>query len=207
MKFELLEKYQKQSDDFHAKQLERERQRDSAFEEVQALKAEYAKVMREALVNGVDAGEQLDEISDKIAAAEKKSERKKREWEIAQTMQTHTITQQQVVDAWNQEFKPKYRSKIVDPALGELLAAKLSYIEAYKKYRQVVNDFDSLKADALDILSPNHSWPKPYQYQLGDVDFNLTTEADTYYIKESDLSDLKGNKTVRSIQYVKREGK
>lgn len=207
MKFELLERYRKQSEESYAKQRERESKRDSALEEVQALKDEYAKVMRESLVSGVDSGESLDDLNDKIIAAERTYERKKRECDIAQTVLTPAITKEQVVAAWKQDFTPKYRSKVFDPAVAELLAAKLAYIEAYKKCRVVVRDFEDLKAETLEVLSPGHTWPKPYQYQLGGIDFNLTTETDTYYIKEADLNDLKWNKPVRSVQHVKQEGK
>ncbi|SFS76279.1 hypothetical protein [Paenibacillus sp. 453mf] len=202
MKFELIESYRRQSDEFNAKQEERARQRASALETVQALRAEYAKVMRDSLVNGTDAGKQLDKLSDQIAEAERTFERKKREYEVAETMRMHTITPQQVQDSWNQEFTPQYRSEVFNPAIEALLNAKLAYIEAYKSYRAVVKDFDDQKKDTYETLAPGR-WPNPYQYKLNEIDFNLTTETDRYFIKRYDLNDLNGDKPVRSVQGLK----
>lgn len=203
MKFEKIEEYRKQSEDYLAQQTERSRQRASALEEVQALKAEYEKLMRDSLVAGTDAGTELDELSNKTAAAERTYERKNREYQVASTLYNHTVTKEEVVAAWNTEFKAQFKAEKFDPAADKLLAAKLAYIDAYQEYKRVVGVYEDLKGDVLSTLAPSGDDGK-YRYKLTDVDFQTTTETDTYFIKRDDLYHLDNGEPVRSIQYVKR---
>jgi hypothetical protein len=203
MKFEKIEEYRKQSEDYLAQQTERGCQRASALEEVQALKAEYEKLMRDSLVSGTDASTELDELSDKIAAAERIYERKNREYQVASTLYNHTVTKEDVVAAWNAEFKPQFKTEKFDPVASALLTAKLAYIDAFQAYREVVKEYADVKEDVLSTLAPSGDDGK-YRYKLEEVDFQFTTETDTYFVKQEDLYYLGNGESVRSVQYVKR---
>ncbi|MBE0335578.1 hypothetical protein [Paenibacillus sp. 23TSA30-6] len=203
MEFEKIEEYRKQSEDYLAQQTERSRQRASVLEEVQALKAEYEKLMRDSLVSGTDASKELDDISDKIAAAERTYERKNREYQVASTLYNHTVTPEDVIAAWNAEFKPQFKAEKFDPAASALLAAKLAYIDAFQAYREVVKEYTDVKEDVSSTLVPSGDDGK-YRYKLEEVDFQFTTETDTHFVKQADLYCLGNGEPVRSIQYVKR---
>ncbi|UMR35895.1 hypothetical protein MJ749_25275 [Paenibacillus polymyxa] len=203
MKFEKIEEYRKQSEVYTAQQTERGLQRASALEEAQALKAEYEKLMRDSLVGGTDAGTELDELSDKIAAAERIYERKNREYQVASTLYNHTVTKEDVVAAWNAEFKPQFKAEKFDPAASALLAAKLAYIDAFQAYREVVKEYADVKEDVLSTLVPSGDDGK-YRYKLEEVDFQFTTETDTHFVKQTDLYYLGNGEPVRSVQYLER---
>jgi hypothetical protein len=203
MKFEKIEEYRKQSEEYSAQQAERVRQRASALEEVQALKAEYEKLMHDSLVSGTDAGTELDELSDKIAAAERIYERKNREYQVASTLYNHTVTKEDVVASWNTDFRPQFKADKFDPAADALLAAKLAYIDAFQAYWGVIKEYKDTKEDTLSTLAPSGNDGK-YRYKLTDVDFQTTTETDTYFIKRDDLYHLDNGESVRSIQYVRK---
>lgn len=201
MKFEKFEQYSEQQRVAMQAQQERERQYFEAGAKVAELKAERERerVMREAILSDTNADKQIDELTDQIAEAERVLQRKDLEYKMSATLRTD-ITKEDIISSWNSEFTPQYEKEVFNPAIESLLRAKLAYINAYKEYKRVVREHETLKEDIIRTISPNR-----YLYTMSTVDFNYTTETDKYYIKEQDVLDLAGSGDVRSIIHLKKE--
>lgn len=199
IKFEAFEKYNEQQRVAMQAQQERERQYSEAGAKVAELKTERERVIREAILSDTNADKQIDELTDQIVEAERVLQRKDLEYKMSATLRTD-VTKEDIISSWNSEFTPQYEKEVFNPAIESLLRAKLAYINAYKEYKRVVREHETLKEDIIRTISPNR-----YLYTMSTVDFNYTTETDKYYIKEQDVLDLAGSGDVRSIIHIKKE--
>lgn len=204
MEFTKIEQFIAERAEKLGKQAIIKQQRDSALEQVQALKAEFEAAMRRSLETGQDAGKALDALSVRIEEAERVFQRKDREWQLAGSVMQPKITSDYVVTAWNTEFKPAYKKEVFDPAAAAVLAAKKAYVAAVQQYKSVVREYGDKRYAAASELNPSD--PGRYVYKMTDVDFQYTTETDVYFIKEGDLYDLNAGRPVRSLAGTEKAG-
>lgn len=203
MKFELIEDFRKHADELVAILKGVHSRRESALEEVQALKAEYERVIRESLLTGRDTSSELDELCARIATAEELFKRRDLEYQLFVPSQAKKISREDVVSSWNSDFFPKYKRELFDPAIESLLKAKLSYIDAYLHYKKVVSDYDTAKNDVLRTLAPSGEDGK-YRYAMKNIDFDALERTNTYFLNRGDLHDLSSSQVPVSVRHVKR---
>lgn len=124
MEFTKIKQFIEERANMSVKQAVVKQERDSALEEVQALKAEFEATMRRSLETGQDAGKALDALSVRIEEAERTFKRKEREAQVAAAVFQPKMTSDDIITAWNTEFKPAFKKEKFDPAAEALLAAK-----------------------------------------------------------------------------------
>lgn len=202
-KFEWIEQYQQSG----AESLKRiqtvRRERDSALETVQALKAEYEACMRRSLLESTDVSAALTEIDAKITEAERTFKHRDEALKLAEsgTVFKGTINKNGLIPAWA-EYKAQYIADVVDPCKQAMLQAKLAYIGAVQTYKAVIKHYDAERDYALNTVYPS-VYPQPDRYKLGDVDFQQQLDRDVYEITAADLRDISYGRQVASIQHVK----
>lgn len=204
MEFTKIKQFVEERAEMSGKQAAVKQQRDSALEAAQALKAEFEATIRHSMETGQDAGKALDALSVRIEEAERVFKRKDRELQVAAAVMQPKMTADEVVAAWNTEFKPAFKESKFDPAAEALLAAKKAYIAADQHYRSVVHEYEGIRYSAASELSPAD--PGRFKYKMTDVDFQRTTETDVYFLKDADLFDLKTGRIVRSLAGVEMAG-
>lgn len=206
MKFEKLQQYRENDAKHLAKQEEVLMQKEAAFAELRELKVQYELKLRQSVQKGVDAGDELDALDNRIDAAEKVYRRKEREYTVSSTLKVGGLTPEELAKSWREEFLPAFKKAKVDPAAQALLDAKLAYIDAFLAYRRTINELKAEQTASVWTMHPTDGQGK-YAYSFPDCDFQTTAESDTYYIKNTDLYFLSSEKTPISIQYVKRGAK
>ncbi|WP_169083238.1 hypothetical protein [Paenibacillus sp. PL91] len=203
MKFEKLQEFREQDAKHLAKVQDILTQKDAAQAEVRELKAQYEMKLRQSVEKGIDAGAELDALSDRIDAAEKVYRRKEREYTVSSTLKVGNVTPEELSRSWREEFMPAFKKAKVDPAAKSLLAAKLAYIDAFMAYRGAINELKAEQTAAIWALHPTDGRGK-YAYSFPDCDFHRAEDSNKYYIKDDDLRFLAREQAPLSIQYVKR---
>ncbi|MFB6362494.1 hypothetical protein ACFCP7_00350 [Paenibacillus elgii] len=184
MKFDLIQKFIEQKEQRQREFDELVRREASALEEVQALKAEYEKTLRDSLVARKDSTSELDSLQERIETAEKTFARRHLEREMYSSVVKPEITAQDVVDSFNLDFAPAFKEKHYNPVLDRLLDAKQEFIDAVMEYHAVVADFEQERYSARSELSDH------YYYKLHDVEIQTQAATDHYFITSADLSQL-----------------
>lgn len=111
MEFTKIKQFIEERANMSVKQAVVKQERDSALEEVQALKAEFEATMRRSLETGQDAGKALDALSVRIEEAERTFKRKEREAQVAAAVFQPKMTSDDIITAWNTEFKPAFKRR------------------------------------------------------------------------------------------------
>ncbi|MED0670206.1 hypothetical protein [Aneurinibacillus aneurinilyticus] len=180
-KFPMLDKFIAQKEKRSQEHGELVRREQSALETVHALKSKYEQVLRDSLVAKKDATKELDELHDKIEAAERAYARRKQERGMFHSVFKEEITTQQVVDAWNNEFIPQFREQRFDAVLKRMLEAKREYVAAVLDYYQAVNEFENIRSEARSELSDH------YYYKLNGIELDSVPKQEKYFMDERDL--------------------
>lgn len=187
MKFEIIEQFREQKERRETEHQELVRLEGSALEEVHALRAEYEKALRDSMVERRDMASELDVLADRIALAEREYDRRKYKRELYSSVVKPNITEQQVVDSWNTDLKPKYEKQVIAPILERLVNAKSEFSDAFLSYKEALKDFESNKADAVREIGDH------YQYKLSDVGLTYHDDKVRHFITTSTLIQLERN--------------
>ncbi|TLS53392.1 hypothetical protein FE782_03730 [Paenibacillus antri] len=193
MRFDFIDRLRDQKVKRQREHQELQRRVESATEELQALKAEYEKVLRDSFSERRDATKELDALQDKIEAAEKAYARRRQERDMYSSVIKREVTEQQVADAWNNEYVPRYKEELVDPALERLMKAKSEFVDALLDHYEIVNKLDGERMGVI------HELGEGYRYKLADVKFNFTTEREIHYISDGTLWGLSQAKVPQDI--------
>ncbi|MEK5415429.1 MULTISPECIES: hypothetical protein [unclassified Paenibacillus] len=187
MKFTKIDDFQREQDAVSGKRAGIQQARDSAFEKVQALKAEYSATMTRSFETGADVTAKLDSLSDQLSAAEKEFRRK----DLAVTMSAGAkgkMPPDEVMLAWNTEYMPKYRAEVFDPLAAALVKARDEYYQAYAACAASVQALDNERQSVIYTLDPNYGLSNRYIYKLNGPDFFSKTAR--YVIKSEDIQKL-----------------
>ncbi|OKP81845.1 hypothetical protein A3844_24995 [Paenibacillus helianthi] len=187
MKFTKIEDFQREQDAVSSKRGAIQRERDSALEKVQALKAEYAATMARSFETGADVTSKLDSLSDQLAAAEKDFRRK----DLAVTMSAGVkakMPADEVMLAWNTEYLPKYRTEVFNPLVDALEKARDEYYKAYAACSASVQAVENERQSVVYTLDPNYGLNNRYIYKLQKPDYFSKTAR--YVIKPEDIQKL-----------------
>ncbi|MCL6458831.1 MAG: hypothetical protein K6T85_12560 [Gorillibacterium sp.] len=187
MKFTKIEEYRKAHEGVSRQQEVIQRERNSALETLQALKADYSAVLTKSIQTGEDATTALDKLSDSIAAAERNFQRK----ELAVTVSAGTrpnILSDEVMQEWNSSYIPQYHNEVLNPLLGTLEKARDDYYKAHIAYQSAVQALENERMSVVYTLDPNGGLINRYVYKLRGAD-RLSMES-SYVIKTDDIKKL-----------------
>ena len=206
-KFEWIEQYQQSGAESLKRMQTVRRERDSALETVQALKAEYEACLRRSLLEGADVSAALTELDAKITEAERAFKHRDEALRLAEsgTVFKPAVNKEGLLPAWA-DYRAQYIADIVDPCKQAMLQAKLAYITAVQTYKAAIKHYDAEREYALNTVYPG-VYPQPDRYKLGEVDFQWTVEREKYEITRGDLYDISVGRPVTSIQHIKEVAK
>lgn len=166
----------------------------SALEDVQALKAEYERVIRESLAVGKDSTKDLDAITDKLETAQRAYDRRHQERLLYSSVKPAKITGQDVVTEWNTVFAPQFREQRFGPVMERLLAAKREIVDAVMDYHAAVREFNDQRTLTRGEVSQSH------YYELKDADpILMQTDTEKYFVTDMDLRYLAAGEWPQSL--------
>lgn len=156
MEFEVLEQYQNQGSEKakDLKQLQNEAQ--ELKDAVTAKKAEYEEYLHKIALEGSGPDERknnkLLRLSREVDTAKAKSEIAEAKINIRNsTKEPGEITKEDLLNAWNKEYTPKYRQEIVEPAVAAVYEAKELLEAAVKEYGRAVEAHENLREEVKAI--------------------------------------------------------
>jgi hypothetical protein len=167
----------------------------TALEEVQALKAEYSKKVEESVAAGIDATAELDDLDDRIEKAERAHARRKHECQLKRAAgPSVTVTREDVVTSWNDEFVPQFIAEILEPLSKALKEAKDAYVAAFVALRKAQKHFENEKKTTIETIDPANTLSK-YAYSMkgaGDIPRSILVSA-------QDVRDLLDDKIPEGV--------
>ncbi|KGE20798.1 hypothetical protein [Paenibacillus wynnii] len=187
MQFTKIKDFLKEQEAISGKQGVFQRERDSALERVQAIKAEYSTTMKQSFESGADVTAKLDSLSDQLAAAEKEFRRK----DLALTMSAGVkgkMPADEVMIAWNTDYLPKYRAEVFNPLAAALEKARDDYYRAYAACAASVQAIEVERESVVYTLDPNYGLSNRYVYKLQKPDY--FSKSARYVIKPEDIQKL-----------------
>jgi len=200
LKFDLLEKFIEQKQAIQKVAEEMNRKIAQADEEYNSLKAKYESTLKEGIAKGKDVSKELDEISEKIEKAKKACQRRREERDAYWALRPlEKIKSEDVVNAFNNDFIPKFRKQRFDEVLKNLLRAKYEYAKAVLAYYDVLAEFEQVRNEARRQLGDG------YYYKFHDIALNTVDQRERYFIRESDLYYLDNKELPQSLKYVREE--
>lgn len=200
LKFDLLEKFIEQKQAIQKVGEEMNRKIMQADEEYNSLKAKYESTLKEGIAKGKDVSKELDEISEKIEEAKKACQRRREERDAYWALRPlEKIKSDDVVNAFNNDFIPKFRKQRFDEVLKNLLRAKYEYAKAVLAYYDVLAEFEQVRNEARRQLGDG------YYYKFNDIAIKTVDQKERYFIRESDLYYLDSGQLPQSLKYVKEE--
>jgi hypothetical protein len=200
LKFDLLEKFIEQKQAIQKVGEEMNRKIMQADEEYNSLKAKYESTLKEGIAKGKDVSKELDEISEKIEEAKKACQRRREERDAYWALRPlEKIKSEDVVNAFNNDFIPKFRKQRFDEVLKNLLRAKYEYAKAVLAYYDVLAEFEQVRNEARRQLGDG------YYYKFNDIAIKTVDQKERYFIRESDLYYLDSGQLPQSLKYVKEE--
>jgi hypothetical protein len=200
MKFDLLEKHIEEKSKTEEVVNELIKREQAALELYHSKKHDYEQKLTESALAGKDASKELDQLDADISQAKSTYERRKNEREIVSMSRPgESVSADDVVRSFNDEFVPEFKSKNYDPALKEVLKAKFAYVHALKNFESVVTDFENTRNEARGELSDH------YFYKLNGLNFSSQEERNRYFITDADLFDLSVHHEPKSLAYVSEE--
>ncbi|MFC6653664.1 hypothetical protein [Paenibacillus rhizoplanae] len=143
--------------------------------------------MRHSFESGADVTAKLDSLSDQLAAAEKDFQRK----DLALTMSAGAkakMPADEVMQAWNTEYLPRYRAEVFSPLLDALEKARDEYYRAYAACAASVKAIEDEQQSVVYTLDPNYGRGNRYIYKLHTPDYFSKTAA--HVIKPEDIQRL-----------------
>lgn len=163
-KFEAIETYKKQSAEIGQRRAEMQRRKQSAVEEVQALKAEYTAAVRKSITEGEDKAAEIEELDRKIEEAERTLRRVDAEVNVGLSLAGPVGGHDGIVDAWNTDFYPNVvMAETLEPALAKLNAAAAAYADEFERILSLVEEIDAVYEDAKSTLGSG------YEYKLVSI--------------------------------------
>ena len=200
LKFDLLEKFIEQKQAIQKVAEEMNRKIAQADEEYNSLKAKYESTLKEGIAKGKDVSKELDEISEKIEKAKKACQRRREERDAYWALRPlEKIKSEDVVNAFNNDFIPKFREQRFDEVLKNLLRAKYEYAKAVLAYYDALAEFESVRNEARRQVGDG------YYYKFHDIAIKTVDKKERYFIGESDLYYLDSGQLPQSLKYVKEE--
>jgi cell fate (sporulation/competence/biofilm development) regulator YlbF (YheA/YmcA/DUF963 family) len=200
LKFDLLEKFIEQKQAIQKVAEEMNRKIAQADEEYNSLKAKYESTLKEGVAKGKDVSKELDEISEKIEEAKKVCQRRREERDAYWALRPlEKIKSEDVVNAFNNDFIPKFRKQRFDEVLKNLLRAKYEYAKAVLAYYDALAEFEYVRNEARRQLGDS------YYYKFNDIAIKTVDQKEHYFIRESDLYYFDSGQLPQSLKYVKEE--
>lgn len=191
MKFEMFEDYLKQEEQNKAKRQEAIDKIKEKQAELTKAKSDYESEIKKGVKNGKPNNTKIAELDDKIDQIAKELRRVELEEEFIRSNVTQKITKDDVVNAWNNEFRPEYKAKKLDPALEKMRAAKLAYIEAIMEYHEILADYERQRVDVYTEIGNTTTFGNSHEYKVEPLNFTRTDHSKYYYLSEQEIADLK----------------
>lgn len=196
MNFKILEKFKEQKQRKNKEHQELVRREMYALEELQALKAEYEKLIVDSLKEGKDSTKKLDELNEKIEKAKTAHERRQKERNLYSTISKEgDITSEDVIKAWQNEYIPAFKEQKFNPILEQLFKAKLDYINAVFNYFDVLDEYSNEKSDAVLEIGDH------YRFRLGEIRLLYNSEIDRHFLTERDSRQINQKTVPDSVKY------
>jgi hypothetical protein len=181
--FELINEYNAETGK-HLKQLEKySKNLNEAQALVNALNYRYEEALKAAVMEGKD-GEELQNLSEQLDAAEQKLKNIRRIQLVAQQLNSRKITEQDIIEGLK-DYKVGYQDEVIEPSEKELRKLKLAYINAELEHMRKIKHFQEQANAAYLTIKPNTVGNAPFS-----VGFDTSDNRRHKTITERDLIEL-----------------
>lgn len=173
--------------------------KDAAQEELTQLRQLYEKTIHDSVTKGTDATEELDALSDKIDAVERTLKRRTQECQVARTLRSDGLSEDDLLNAWKTEYIPAVKKAHIEPAAQALMDAKKKYVDAFLAYRKVIAEIERERQACIWTMHPTDGRGK-YTYAYNLPDFATDRERDAHCITDTDLYYLAREERPESLK-------
>lgn len=190
MEFKQLEQYRKDKAENLARQKEVSEKLNDTKEKLEAKRAEYEQLVKAGLESGKTDETKLAKVDAQINDLISQAKRFETEQRLLPSVTRKGLTKDEVLAAWNDEFKPAYFEKYVAPQLEKLREAKLEYVRQLEAYNEIIRDYEGKREEAYQEIGNATSFGNSHEFKFSKFHIDMTD----YTLREYEVEELKAGR-------------